>query len=191
MFFYMAIDFMFAKFLNLINMIMKKLFVCVLVAAVATGVFAQEQGKVRGGLDIGGAIPSKGGGGVAINVPLGYNLQDNMNVGMRVGIAAMAKIDWVGEEAEASANLNFLGTFHYYFNKGTSPFAPFVGGGVGFYTLGNANTASEEVYLGNKFGGMLTGGAEIGKFRIALEYNFVPSSEATVSLSGSNNKISA
>jgi len=169
---------------------MKKLFVCMLVAAVTIGVFAQEQGKVRGGLDIGGAIPSKGGGGVALNVPLGYNLQDNMNIGIRFGIAAMAKIDPVGETGSAAVNVNFMATYAYYFNSG-SAFAPFLGCGAGMYILAAADESVSQttVEVGNRFGGLLTAGAEVGKFRLALEYNLIPSSAVTVTGSGSSTQI--
>ena len=158
---------------------------CMLFAVIATGIFAQEQGKVRGGLDIGAAIPSKGGGGVAVNVPIGYNLQDNMTVGIRLGLAAMAKIDPLGETGSAAANVNYLATFAYYFNSG-SPFAPFVGGGAGMYTLAAAAVGNNyTVDVGTRFGGLLSAGAEIGKFRLVLEYNLVPSSAVTVNSTGS------
>ena len=156
---------------------MKRIIVCILSAVMAMGVFAQEEGKIRGGLDLGACIP-KGGSGVCVDLNLGYNLKDNMTVGIRWGLAAMAKVDPFGETGSAAANINFLGTYSYYFSSGTSPFAPFVGGGLGLYTLAaiasNANTVS--VDAGNRLGGMLTAGFELSKLRIALEYNLVPSS---------------
>jgi len=155
-------------------------------AAMTAGAFAQVEGKVRGGLDIGAAIP-KGGGGVCVNIPFGYNLKDNMNIGIRLGTAAMAKIDPFGEVGDLAANVNFLGTFNYYFNSGDNPVAPFVGCGAGIYTIaavsGGGNSVTVEA--GNRFGGMMTAGVEVAKFRLALEYNMIPSSAVKVTGTGS------
>ncbi|MDR2887130.1 MAG: hypothetical protein LBV26_03865 [Bacteroidales bacterium] len=160
---------------------MKKILCIMLLAAMATGAFAQEQGKIRGGLDFGYCIP-KGGGGVCFDLQLGYNLKDNMTVGIKYGNALMGKVDPMGENASISANGNFLGTYTYYFSSGGSSFAPFVGGGLGMYTLASFSTgaSSYTVDAGGKFGGALTAGFEAGKFRMALEYNLVPSSGVTV-----------
>ena len=163
---------------------MKRIIVCVLFAVMATCAFSQEMGKIRGGLDLGGCRPggSGVGGGVLVDIPLGYNLQDNMNVGIKMGAAVMAKADPFGESGSASVNVNFLATYTYYFNSGTSPFAPFVGCGAGLYSLAAASADMVEVTVdvGNKFGGMLTAGFELAKFRMALQYNLVPSSGITV-----------
>ena len=162
------------------NLKMKKIIVCMLFAVMAIGAFAQEEGKIRGGLNIGAAIPD-GGGGVCLDINLGYNLKDNMNVGIRWGTAGMAKVDPLGETGSVSANINFLGTYNYYFSSGTSPIAPFVGGGLGLYTVAAiAAGAGYTVDAGNRFGGMLTAGVEAGKFRLTLEYNIVPSSAVNV-----------
>jgi len=157
-----------------------------LFAAMTASTFAQVEGKVRGGFDLGYCIPSDGGGGVAFNLNLGYNLQDNMTVGIRLGSAIMAKVDPFGEVASAAANANYLATFNYYFNSGSSPIAPFVGAGAGLYMLAAASsgTANVVVDVGNRFGGMLTAGVELGKFRLALEYNLIPSSAVNVTGTG-------
>jgi len=163
-------------------------------AVMTTGVFAQVEGKVRGGLDLGGCFPNGGGGGVCIDVPLGYNLQDNMNVGIKLGVAAMAKVDPFGETGKVAANINFLATYTYYFNSGGSPFAPFVGAGAGIYTLAaiSDEMVGVTVDAGNKFGALLTAGFEIAKFRLAFQYNLVPSSGVTITGTGvttNNNSI--
>ena len=165
---------------------MRKLIVCVLFAAIMTGAFSQEEGKVRGGLDLGYCIPTKGGGGFAFNLNIGYNLQDNMNVGLKLGVAAMAKVDPFGETGSVAANVNYLATFNYYFSSGTSPVAPFVGCGAGLFALAGADAgvSSVSVDVGNRFGGLLTAGVELGKFRLAFEYNMIPSS--AVKFTGTN-----
>jgi len=160
---------------------MKKFFLCTVMAVLVTGVFAQEQGKMRGGFNLGYCVP-KGGGGVCTDLQLGYNLQDNMNVGIRLGLAAMAKIGPEGENATLAANYNFLCTYAYYFNSGASSFAPFVGGALGRYTFGGATfgNSSVSVDVGPRFGGALSAGFEAKRFRLAAEYNLVPSSPVTV-----------
>ena len=167
---------------------MKRIIVCVMMCAVmATGAFAQVEGKVRGGLDLGGCRPggSGVGAGLCVDIPFGYNLRDNMNVGIKLGIAAMAKVDPMGETSDVAANVNFLATYTYYFNSGTSPFAPFVGCGAGIYSLAAVSGGYDvlTVDAGNKFGGMLTAGFEIAKLRLAFQYNLVPSSGVTVTSS--------
>ena len=171
---------------------MKRVILCVMCAVIATGAFAQEQGKVRGGLDLGGCFPNGGGGGLCLDVPIGYNLQDNMNVGIKVGVAVMAKLDPFGETADAAANLNFMATYAYYFNSGKSPVAPFLGAGAGLYSVaaGSAGVNTVAVEAGNRFGGMLSAGVELGKFRVALQYNLVPSSAVRMTGTGTGTELS-
>jgi len=78
-------------------------------------------------------------------------------------------------------------TSDYYFNKPYSSFAPFLGGGFGTYTISNVTstivTGTTSSSLTNplkehKFGGLLRGGFEAGRFRLALEYYLVPNSTA-------------
>ena len=153
---------------------MKKVFLCVVFAVMASGVFAQEAGKVRGGFNIG---PVFQGIGVTTDLQLGYNLQDNMNVGIKLALAAMGKVDPAGERASAAISYNFLGTFTYFLDLGGS-FAPFVGAGMGIYTISSAAGGADWAVVGdvadNKFGGMLTAGFEIKRFRVGLEYNLIP-----------------
>ena len=67
---------------------MKKIIVCAVLALTATVLVAQEAGKIRGGINIGAALPN-GGGGVALDFQLGYNIVDNMAAGLKIGLAAM------------------------------------------------------------------------------------------------------
>lgn len=146
---------------------------------------AQVEGKFRVGLDLGYTIPSSGGGGILFSLEPKYNIKDNMNVGLRIGSAAMVKNieSTIGTtvEAEIGANSSFVGTYDYYF-KGNSSFVPYVGGGAGIYSLANlevnsgSSTTTTEIDSNSKFGGLLRGGFEWGKFRMGLEYNLVPKS---------------
>jgi len=159
---------------------MKKIFFAfLLMLAVVQVSQAQEQGKFRVGLEAGYTMPD-GGGGVLLAIEPKYNVADNMNIGLRFESAAMAKN--VGEtEADLTASGSYTGTFDYYFNSGSSSFAPFIGGGVGYSTLGNLSASVEEeniegsveLEVDGKFGGLIRAGFEAGKFRLAATYNLI------------------
>lgn len=149
-------------------------------------IYSQEEGKFRVGLDIGYAIPTAGGGGILAAIEAKYNLKDNMNVGLRMGIAAMVR-DIQGattyESAKVSANVSYLATYDYYFNNSGGSFVPFVGAGAGYYSFASVvidnNSSSNDVSLdiAGKFAGMARAGFEWHKFRMGAEYNFVPTSD--------------
>ncbi|WP_420321408.1 hypothetical protein [Flagellimonas sp.] len=165
---------------------MKKIFyVFVTVVALCQFSHGQEQNKFRAGLDLGYAIPD-GGGGIIIALEPKYNIADNMNVGLRIESAAMAKkvaaVNDVAEiEASLSASTSYFGTFDYYFTSGSSSFAPFVGGGVGYSTLANLSfdlqVTDDEFEVDGKFGGLVRAGFELGKLRMAATYNLIGKSE--------------
>ena len=159
---------------------MKKVLIYVVLAVIATtGAFAQEQGRIRGSLNAGYAIPT-GGGGVAVDAQLGYNIADNMTVGVKWGGAMMGRISPDGESASLSFNNSYLATFTYFLNSG-GRFVPFAGVGLGAYGIASfgAGDAHVSVAGGTKFGGMLTAGFELGRFRFGVEYNLIPSSEVS------------
>ena len=165
---------------------MKRIFyVVIALIAINQWTHAQEQNKFRVGLDLGYAIPD-GGGGVLVALEPKYNIADNMNVGLRIESAAMAKnvtavIDVAEIEASLSANTSYFGTFDYYFNSGSSSFAPFVEGGIGYSALANLTfdnqVTDDEFEVDGKFGGLIRAGFELGKFRLAANYNLIGKSE--------------
>ena len=155
---------------------MKKIIVCTLFALVATGAFAQEKGKTRFGFDAGNYF----------GINLLYNIQDNMNVGVRTGGAIVGKKTQAENVAFGAGITNISAISNYYFGFGNRS-AAFVGGGVGRYKLGYgfigcpcASKQRVQEYKGYKFGGFLTTGLESRKFRLALEYNFLPTSSVVV-----------
>ncbi len=165
---------------------MKKVFYAVIVLMATTQLtFAQEQGKFRVGLDLGYAMPD-GGGGILVSLEPKYNIADNMNIGFRFESAAMAKnisADGVSLEANLAASMSYSGTFDYYFNSGSSSFAPFMGIGAGYSSLANVGVtldeldSSEELEVDGKFGGLIRTGFEAGKFRVAATYNLIGKSD--------------
>ena len=153
-----------------------------LFSAITGTLQAQEQGKIRVGVDMGVAMP-KGGAGFSYHIEPKYNIQDNMSVGLKVGGAFMAK-ELESADTKISANGSYIGTYDYYFHN-SGKFAPYLGGGVGYFGLGNleadVNTdlgsVSTDVEVDSEIGGMIRGGFEAGKFRLGVEYMLIPKSE--------------
>jgi len=177
---------------------MKKIFFAfLLMLAVVQVSQAQEEGKFRVGLEAGYTMPS-GGGGVLFAVEPKYNIADNMNIGIRFESAAMAKNVDVGPasaEASLTASVSYSGTFDYYFNSGSSSFAPFFGAGVGYSSLGSIGfdiddvedvEGDADVEVDGKFGGLIRAGFEVGKFRLAATYNLIGKTELAEGLEVKN-----
>lgn len=165
---------------------MKKIILTAIAVFALTNIYSQEEGKFRVGLDLGYTVPSNGGGGVLFSIEPKFNLKDNMNVGLRIGAAAMVrdiKSDGESTSAKISANGSYVGTYDYYFNNSGGSFVPYIGGGAGYYSIANVEfddvESSSDVALdaNGKMGGLIRGGFEWGKFRMGVEYNFVPKSD--------------
>ena len=163
---------------------MKKIIVSVFVALLSCSGYAQKEGGFRVGLDL-GIVPTNGGGGVLLSLEPKYNIKDNMNVGLRIGVAAIVRdVNDFGATttAKASANGSYVATYDYYFNASGKSFVPYIGAGAGYYSIANAefddtnNSIGVNVDAAGKMGGLVRGGFEWGKFRMGLEYNLVPKS---------------
>ena len=165
---------------------MKKItLVALLILAFANG-YSQEQGGFRVGLDL-GFVPTGGGGGGMLSIEPKYNIKDNMNVGLRIGGAGIARDiesnSGGSTTAEISVNSSFIGTYDYYFDSGNS-FVPYVGAGLGYYSIANVefddSNMESDVTLdpasSGETGGLVRAGFEWGKFRMGVEYNFIPDS---------------
>lgn len=164
---------------------MKKIILLVLVVLASVNGYSQEKGRFRVGLDF-GYVPSNGGGGGMFSIEPKYNLTDNMNVGLRLGVAGIAKDiqtdSGQSTTAKISANGSFLGTYDYYIHIGKMSFVPYIGAGVGYYEIANVefdDSTSEDISPDStgEMGGLIRGGFEWGKLRVGLEYNFVPDSK--------------
>ncbi len=161
---------------------MKQIFYAIIImASMVQWASAQEQNKFRVGLDLGYAIPD-GGGGLLTALEAKHNIADNMNIGLRFESAVMAKNvseGGISLEADLASSSTYSGTFDYYFNSGSSPFAPFLGAGVGYSTLANAEISigdefsSGELEVDGKFGGLIRAGFELGKLRLTAAYNLI------------------
>lgn len=168
---------------------MKKLIIALFMLACVHEVSAQRDGGFRFQMDLGAAIPKDGGIGALVNLEPQILVKSNLAFGVRFGVAGLAKEvvyfnDPEAYKGEVGGNASIVGTLNYYFNKGNSRVAPYIGAGFGYYGFSNlevdSNDAPEDV--GNleadfAWAPMLRAGVELGKFRLGAEYNFVPSSD--------------
>ena len=107
-----------------------------------------------------------------------YNLTYNSNIGLRLGGVTYS----VGSsDLDEKYGSNYAATYDYYFHKEASSFTPFFGAGLGIYKIRGYQDWTIFGYqvttTDSKFGVMIRGGIEIGKLRLALEYNIVPKTD--------------
>jgi hypothetical protein len=164
---------------------MKKIILLALLTLAFANGYSQEKGRFRVGLDF-GYVPTGGGGGAMFSIEPKYNLTDNMNVGLRLGGAGIARDietnSGQSTTAKISANGSLVGTYDYYIHIGKMSFVPYVGAGVGYYEIANVefdDSTSETVTPDStgEMGGLIRAGFEWGKLRVGVEYNFVPDSK--------------
>ena len=169
---------------------MKKLFSVLVLLLLIHCAYGQRSGGFRFQMDLGAAVPKNGGIGALINLEPQILVKSNLAIGLRIGAAGLAKDvtyfdipeDYQGE---ISANTSITGTINYYFNKGESRVAPYIGAGFGYFALSSVRLEDNDI-SGDEVGNlaanfawapMVRAGIELGKFRIGAEYNFVPTSD--------------
>lgn len=121
------------------------------------------------------------GVGITGDIDLRYNLKDNLNLGLLLNGAILFRdMDAVTGTATISNNSCDLVVADYYFNDGTSSFAPFLGGGLGIHKVWNIRGTNFSISNFNDytseyvFGGMAQFGFEIEKIRLALQWYLIP-----------------
>ena len=153
---------------------------------------AQEYKPFKVNLSVGFAKPINAGvsGGFLFAVEPKYGVTDNFDIGLRLESAVVARgIQENGNTftSDVGAFSSALITGNYLF--GTSNVRPFLGAGVGLFTIGAAGTVvtdrngqNQNVTFVNdtKFGGMIRGGIKAGHFVAAVEYNAAPTTSATL-----------
>ena len=131
---------------------------------------AQDAGKLRTGLEIGCLFPHEGGFGFLDAIEFKYNLQNNMNIGLKTEVAGFYK-----SKSYAAEVLSFSATYDYYFHSKESRFSPFIGAGLGYYFC-EGDTSEEYKYKRSKYNNpmcLIRAGFEIRKFRMSLTYNLI------------------
>ncbi len=160
---------------------MNKLLIVLLFLAGSQITVAQQAGRFRMGLDLGPAIPKEGGIGALVSLEPKINVANNMSVGLRFGVAALAKdVTYydISEdyEGELSGNASAAATFDYFFNIGKSNVTPFIGSGFGYFALSSIDFENGDFenpdQIGSleanfKLASMLRSGVELGRFRMA------------------------
>ena len=166
---------------------MKRIFIA-LFTLVAFSATAQEFKPFKVNLSLGFAKPLSGGasGGVLYAIEPKYGLSDNLDLGLRLEGAVVAR----GVEVNGNTTTgDFAGissaliTGNYIL--GTGGFRPFIGAGIGIFNVASAGTITvmngqtpQDVTFSSatKFGGMLRAGFKTGHFVLGVEYNAVPTS---------------
>jgi len=154
---------------------MKKLLLLALMAISINFANAQDYKPFQLYSGVGYAIP-QGGGGFLFDIEPAYRINDQISVGLRWEVAAMARV--VGnEEASISGTSSYTLNGKYYL--GNSNFRPYVGAGIGAFGLASVSTSSNGAGAGaeTKIGFYPRIGFDWGHFNINIDYNFIPNSE--------------
>lgn len=168
---------------------MKNFLLAVLFLGVCVGLQAQEQGKIRVAGNIGYSAPAAGAGMSLDLLDIRYNILDNLNVGVKFGGAFMLRdlteLSSTTGNATMHLSTNVMLESDYYFHNGSSSFSPFVGAGLGSFSIydiymqidpsQSVNYTYSEMPLPAKtIGGALRAGFELGRLRMAMEYYLIP-----------------
>ncbi|MEZ0486988.1 hypothetical protein [Fibrella aquatica] len=157
---------------------------------------AQEFKAFKVNLSLGVAIPS-GGGGVLFSLEPKYGINDQIDLGLRIEGAAMAR-NVVANGNTTSGDVQLAGSYILTGNYmlSTNNFRPFVGVGAGLYSVASTGfsesggqSSNGSIAAGNVFGGMARVGFKAGHFLLGLEYNLVPNTNSIVFDSDGTNQI--
>lgn len=152
---------------------------------------AQEFKPFKVNLSVGYAKPLGAGasGGVLLALEPKYSLNDNLELGLRLESAIVARaISFNNQTETGDAEVKGLGSYlltgNYFIS--TENFRPYVGVGAGLYNVAGTTvtvvngTANEDyvVQAESKFGFMGRAGFKAGHFNLAVEFNAVPKSSS-------------
>ena len=157
----------------------KHIFTIFIIITCANLSFSQEAGKWRGGLETGFLYPYQGAFGILGTAELKYNLQNNMNVGLKLEATSFIKCDCYSADL-----LSFSATYDYYFHYTNRKFSPFIGAGAGYYFCRISDVFPIR-WIDNPTYFIRTG-LELIKFRMSLSYNCIRK-QSEISPDGKNN----
>ena len=160
-----------------------------LLCLVAFSASAQEFKPFKVNLSVGYAKPLGAGasGGVLLALEPKYSFTDNLEVGLRLESAIVARAFSFNNQtgdAEVKGLGSYLLTGNYFFS--TENFRPYVGIGAGLYNVAGTTvrvtngTANDDytVQAESKFGFMGRAGFKAGHFNLSVEYNAIPKSSS-------------
>jgi hypothetical protein len=166
---------------------MKKFsYVLALALLVTSFSYAQDFKKFRVGIGLGYAKASGNGsgGGVIFALEPSYRLQDNISLGLKMEAAAVTR-GYSQDIGSASISVAGIGSYtlngQYYFGKGSS-FRPFVGAGLGLYSLAavsvdlsssGGSSSTSATAAESKIGFYPRVGFDLGHFNITIDYNII------------------
>lgn len=179
---------------------MKQCFALLITLLMGAAAQAQEFKPFKVNVSLGFAAPS-GGGGVLFAVEPKYGISDQIDVGLRIEGAVMAR-DVVVNGNISSGNAQGAGSYILTGNYllSTTNFRPFVGIGAGLYSIAStavtvvgSGSSSQgtngNIAAGSVFGGMARVGFKTGHFVLGLEYNLIPNTDSVVYDSNGTSKI--
>ncbi|MDR2653271.1 MAG: hypothetical protein LBC68_13365 [Prevotellaceae bacterium] len=160
----------------------KLLFIAVLFCGVALSAQSQEFKPFRVDLGVGYGLPFAKSldGGVQFYVEPKYEVAPQLAVGLRWEGSLFGGAEQDGQSVDMKLSSSYMVTGDYYFNNNT--FRPFVGLGLGLYSIGGASVDAVEVEgdgvevelnaSKNNFGALLRAGFDVSHFRFTLSYNY-------------------
>lgn len=167
---------------------MKKLVLLVVIFTVAVGSsLGQDFKKFKVGIGIGYGQPSDGSGGILIYLEPAYRVMDQLSIGLRIESAAFLDKPISGTSITTGAY--GVGSYtlngQYYFSNNN--FRPFVGAGLGMFTVAaaSADLGSGSVTINaatTLFGFYPRVGFDFGHFNFSIDYNILPAQTAQVDL---------
>lgn len=126
--------------------------------------------------------------GIIFSLEPKYKIKENIEIGIlfKSSIQARTGDNFDPYILHSKQLNNSLSVTYDYFNKNKNLIKPFIGGGIGLYSIKNTYTFKALPFLGlldpqqaNKveFGGLIRTGIEYKRFKLSLEYVLLPKSD--------------
>jgi hypothetical protein len=158
-----------------------KLFCLPLLVLLTGSAYAQVFKPFKVNTSIGYARPLETGarGGILLSLEPKYGLNDRIDLGLRYELGLMSHATTFDNGlgiTEVKGASSFVFTGNYLLSE--SNFRPFVGAGVGVFTVAGVNFSEGDggISGGTKLGAMVRTGFKAGHFAFGAEYNLVPGS---------------
>lgn len=166
---------------------MKKQLLTLALMVFTSVAFAQDYKAFKVGLGLGYAGAPDGEGGIAVYLEPAYRVSDEIAIGLRMETAVLLKGvstdgTTIDSDGSASANGSFTLNGQYYLSN--EKFRPFVGLGLGLYSLASVEIAGDDGALsaGTEFGFYPRVGFDYGHLNLIFDYNFIPNTDGTIDI---------